>query len=431
MTDDGKIPSAGSPALVQKACTFLDNTVTFEDWENGTKAHGTIAFSSDESNVGCGDHWLSIWATTKDATPKILTLCAGVVRILEVGGGNDSIPPDPIEIYYTAADCDDKFVPLAAIDTDADLGNSDTLIPSQKAVKTYVDGKVVAGEGNLGEDNTASNLGTGIGIFQGKVGVDLQFKSLKAGQNISISASASEITLAAAGGGGESNVGGMENPMEEIGDIIVGGESGSATRLGKGTAGQVLTVGEEALEWVDSSASYSLPAATTDTLGGIKVGSLLSIADGTLSATDQSYSLPAATTDTLGGIKPDGTTISVDSETGIASVIGGGGGSGGLSNGWTPSTQYVDLTVGNSGYKYTALADGWVYASGSGTSTNSTLRLALCLGNALIMANGVLSYISEQMAYTSLPVSLGSIFRLDYSNFAVLDFRFVYSKGAL
>lgn len=60
---------------------------------------------------------------------------------------------------------------------------------------------------------------------------------------------------------------------------------------------------------------YTLPPATADQLGGVKVGTGLNIApDGTLSAAEQ-YALPAATADQLGGVKvgdyldiaPDGT----------------------------------------------------------------------------------------------------------------------------
>ncbi len=40
--------------------------------------------------------------------------------------------------------------------------------------------------GSAGETNTASNLGTGAGLYKQKVGVDLQFKTLSAGTNISL-----------------------------------------------------------------------------------------------------------------------------------------------------------------------------------------------------------------------------------------------------
>lgn len=52
-----------------------------------------------------------------------------------------------------------------------------------------------------------------------------------------------------------------------------------------------------------SGEEYTLPVATADTLGGIKVGANLSIADGVLSATDTKYTLPAATANAIGGVK--------------------------------------------------------------------------------------------------------------------------------
>jgi hypothetical protein len=56
----------------------------------------------------------------------------------------------------------------------------------------------------LGEVNTASNVGTGDGVFKQKTGVDLEFKSFTAGTNITLTPSDNEIQINAAGGG-ESN----------------------------------------------------------------------------------------------------------------------------------------------------------------------------------------------------------------------------------
>lgn len=73
---------------------------------------------------------------------------------------------------------------------------------------------------------------------------------------------------------------------------------------------------------------YELPTATASRLGGIKVGSNLSVAeDGTLSAPapTPAYELPTASADTLGGVKI-GSGISIDAN-GAISASGGGGGS--------------------------------------------------------------------------------------------------------
>jgi hypothetical protein len=71
-----------------------------------------------------------------------------------------------------------------------------------------------------------------------------------------------------------------------------------------------------------TSGTYSLPIASASTLGGIKVGTNLSIdGSGVLSAnTGSSYTLPTATTSVLGGVKIDGTTITINGSGVISSV---------------------------------------------------------------------------------------------------------------
>ena len=55
--------------------------------------------------------------------------------------------------------------------------------------------------------------------------------------------------------------GGMSNPMTAPQDLIVGGTAGLPTRLGVGTAGQVLTVAGGAVGWATPAAGLDLPTA--------------------------------------------------------------------------------------------------------------------------------------------------------------------------
>jgi len=57
------------------------------------------------------------------------------------------------------------------------------------------------GGGGGGEINTASNIGTGDGVFKQKTGVNLEFKSLIAGTNLSIVNNPNDLTINATGTG--------------------------------------------------------------------------------------------------------------------------------------------------------------------------------------------------------------------------------------
>ena len=126
-----------------------------------------------------------------------------------------------------------------------------------------------------------------------------------------------------------------------------------------------------------SSSAYTLPAATSSTLGGVKIGSNITVNSGTISlsktnvttalgytppTTDTKYTLPNATSSTLGGVKI-GSNITVSSGTisltkaNVTSALG-----------YTPPTTDTKYTLptGN------ASTLGGVKLSDSTSSTSST-----------------------------------------------------------
>lgn len=98
------------------------------------------------------------------------------------------------------------------------------------------------------------------------------------------------------------------------------------------------TNSEGKLTWEDTvvGSDYTLPAATTSALGGVKPdGNTITVdEDGTIHGAN-TYTLPIATTAVLGGIKVDGTTITVNSE-GVITCINDSS----IPN-WVASTAYT------------------------------------------------------------------------------------------
>lgn len=78
-------------------------------------------------------------------------------------------------------------------------------------------------------------------------------------------------------------VGSMTNPMTTAGDLIVGGSSGTPTRLAKGTDGQVLKMASGAVGWgTDDTAGFANPMTTAgDLIVGGSAGAAGRLAKGT------------------------------------------------------------------------------------------------------------------------------------------------------
>ena len=129
-------------------------------------------------------------------------------------------------------------------------------------------------------DNTGSNLGTGQGVFSGKVGDDLQFKSLVGGTSITLSADANEITI---------NSSALVSTATNLGsgtglfvDVTTGSINFRGIALGTG-ADSGLKISSNATTVLLSIDSANLNAGT---LGGLASSAFLQKSDNLAAVTD-------------------------------------------------------------------------------------------------------------------------------------------------
>lgn len=111
--------------------------------------------------------------------------------------------------WNIAHNLDTEDIVVAVYDTNNEEIQYDTLTitDSNNIVITFsgnADGKAVitgVGGSSVGEANTASNVGaSGAGVFKQKSGVDLEFRKIKAGTNISITENADDVEIEAESG---------------------------------------------------------------------------------------------------------------------------------------------------------------------------------------------------------------------------------------
>jgi len=108
----GAAPDPGFTPLMGATVTSFDNTTTLDSWNSGTKQHAVVTFTAAQSNIVAGPAWLSIFVITTDSPGRVITLCAGPVRVLEDGSGLATTPSPAGDTFYTAAQSDARFAPI-------------------------------------------------------------------------------------------------------------------------------------------------------------------------------------------------------------------------------------------------------------------------------------------------------------------------------
>lgn len=114
----------------------------------------------------------------------------------------------------------------------------------------YLGNKILQGSNiTLTKTNNDITIAANVQTGDHKVAVDSNDTSpgylaskLTAGSNVTITNNGTDLEISATDTG-------FANPMTGVGDLIVGGSSGSPTRLAKGYQGQILKVGSSSLEW--------------------------------------------------------------------------------------------------------------------------------------------------------------------------------------
>jgi hypothetical protein len=96
-------------------------------------------------------------------------------------------------------------------------------------------------------------------------------------------------------------------------------------------------------------------------------------------------------------------------------------------SGWgMPSDKYIDLTLGTSGTKYTAPANGWFYIDALASSNNA--QLGLYNSTKGIRYAGVQPLANYGIAY-SVEATKGDVITIVYGSLKNTTFRFVYAQG--
>lgn len=385
---------------------LVDGNVTLKQGYSNLWVPGWLAAGGVGSGGGGGATVLDDLndvTITSPSNGQVLTYSNGI-WVNGNGGGGGGSTVSVTQILSSGTKIATITVDSVATDLYAPSGGSYTLPPAT----TSTLGGVIVGTG-LSVDGSGVLSVTGGGSVTGYIGTT-QVQSTSQDQALtgilSITSSSSATTSLiewdstngawhfhgnlyangwiAAGGIGSGGGSGSVAHLSDIGDVDI-----NLTTLANG---QGIIWDSANSVWKNASigSSYTLPIASASTLGGIKVGTGLSIDSntGVLSATGGSYTLPTASASTLGGIKV-GSHLSIDSG-GVLSV---GLYLGGLLDVNVSEDVYHDgyvLTYHNTGRTYSLEAPGGG-GSGTVTSVGMTVPTGLSVSGSPITSSGTLA----------------------------------------
>ena len=146
-------------------------------------------------------------------------IVAGTLTVIDRVGGTPTATAVAVGdvLYYTGTA--GSFIhrvgnaKAPAVALDYDNATSGLAATDVQSALDEISGTIPPGGG---EANTASNLPGDEGVFFQKAGVDLEFKSLTAGTNITLTATNDEIEIAAAAGAGEANTASNQGAGEGV-----------------------------------------------------------------------------------------------------------------------------------------------------------------------------------------------------------------------
>lgn len=225
--------------LNNSGVTMTDGTAVYISGASGNR----VVFSLADASQPAADKTIGVLTQGITNNQEGFCTIAGLIRGLNTSGWAEGSelwlsadtagaltnvrPPAPNNavrigvVVRSHASVGSIFVRVQIIEALVDLHDVNIIAPADgdileydTATSTWIN---VPNTGGSGEANTASNLGAGTGLFAGKVVADLQFKSLVAGANITLTPDATTVTIAATGGGG----GAVDSVNGETGVVVL------------------------------------------------------------------------------------------------------------------------------------------------------------------------------------------------------------------